>query len=42
MAHVPDRPTHSSLVSEGDSILADTLRLSVSKHKIDEHFTLVV
>ncbi len=41
MAHVPDRPTHSSLVSEGDSILADTLRLSVSKHKIDEHFTLV-
>ena len=41
MAHVPDRLTHSSLVSEGDSILADTLRLSVSKHKIDEHFTLV-
>ena len=41
MAHVPDRLTHSSLVSEGDSIFADTLRLSVSKHKIDEHFTLV-
>ncbi|WP_199519262.1 bifunctional diguanylate cyclase/phosphodiesterase [Gordonibacter sp. 28C] len=28
-------------VSEEDSVLADTLRLSVSKHKIDDHFTLV-
>ncbi|WP_417331624.1 hypothetical protein [Gordonibacter urolithinfaciens] len=41
MTHVPDRPAPTSLVSEGDSVLVDTLRLSVSKHKVDEHFTLV-
>lgn len=31
----------TQFVSEEDSVLADTLRLSVSKHKIDDHFTLV-